>query len=173
MAAWLAAAIALAALDPAAGSAAGAEFPPAGCAFDHWPQAGWRVAPRVPAENGRSLLRASHEPRRGLALEAWVEAGARAEEVERAGAQIEAMRARGWNVFRSDRAMVGGFPAIRARAHRGAGGELYLMEEYWIDAAGQRYVLRVTSRGARGLQSPDVRRWLGSFRLIGKSDAAG
>ncbi len=164
--AWVGAGVMLLVAAPSHG--AGVHFPGAGCAFDHWPQTGWRVAPPAEGENGSQLLRASHEPRLGLALEAWVgpigaapDEGRSSEELQRA-----ALEKRGWTVSRVDRAPVGDQLALRARAHRRAAGRAFLMEEYAFEAAGRRYTLRVTARGVGALQSPHVQRWLRSFRLL-------
>ena len=145
--------------------AAGIAFPPAQCAFDHWPDTGWLVSP-VPAPTPeRELLRASHNPREGVALEAWIVRSAAGSSSEEGDAQTLALEARGWQVARVDRSLVGEFPARRARAMRRAAGQLFLLDEYWVEAAGHRYVLRVTATALRALQNPDVKRWLASFRI--------
>lgn len=156
MAAVLAAALAT----PAFGS--GIAFLQAGCEFDYWPQAGWKVAPGTRARVGRRLLRASHHPQEGLALEAWIEPPVSSDAEEDAFASLAE---RGWRVDRVDLARVGSLPAKRARAHRRTGGRLFLMHEYLVDAPGRRYVLRVTGRSLRALQKPELRRWLASFKL--------
>ncbi len=142
--------------------AGGISFPPAGCAFGHWPETGWEVAAVPPSSGGRQLLRASHSPSLGVAVEAWVEPLVPAE------AQVEmgkALSARGWKLDRAQTASVGTQPALQGRGHRRVGRALFLLEEYWIDAPGKRFVLRVTSQGARGLQHPEVKRWLSSFQV--------
>jgi hypothetical protein len=145
--------------------AGGIAFPPAQCAFGHWPDAGWRVAPAPEATPERELLRASHNPREGVALEAWIVRNAVAASGDEEDPQTRALAARGWQVAGVEHSMVGKLPARRARASRRAAGRTFLLDEYWVEAAGHRYILRVTGTALRALQGRDVKRWLASFRI--------
>lgn len=145
--------------------AGGIAFPPAQCAFDHWPDAGWLVAPVPDPTPDRELLRASHNPREGVAVEAWIVRSAAGSSSEAGDPQTRALEARGWQVTRVEHSRVGELPARRARAMRRAAGQIFLLDEYWVEAVGHRYVLRVTGTALRALQSPDVKRWLASFRI--------
>ncbi len=145
--------------------AGGIAFPAAGCRFGFWPENSWRVAPPPPASPGRQLLRASHEPRRKLAIEAWVETPrSQGDEAQTLEALHRQLAQRGWTVDRVGRTQVGALPALRARAHRRTRAGVFVMEETWLDTGGRRYLLRATSRGVGGLQDPAIRRWQDSFR---------
>ncbi|MCP3985673.1 MAG: hypothetical protein GY723_14885 [bacterium] len=152
-----------------ASHAGGISFPGEKCAFDHWPQSGWVVAPPAEANGRNRLLRASHDPRLGLAIEAWAGPGRVArDDAEFSAEELQrtALTERGWQVSRIDHAPVGGQQAIRARAHRRVAGQVFVLDEYQFDAAGRHFTLRVTGRGVGALQSPEVQRWLQSFRLL-------
>ncbi|MCP5059829.1 MAG: hypothetical protein GY937_24265 [bacterium] len=153
----------------AAMHAGGIGFPGEKCAFDHWPQAGWVVAPTPKPDGDNRLLRASHDPRRGLAIEAWAGPTSASRDNEAPNAE-ERQRAelteRGWQVSRIDHAPVGEHQAVRARAHRRAAGQVFVLDEYQFDAAGRHFTMRVTGRGVGALQDPEVQRWLQSFRLL-------
>jgi len=149
VAGWLAAAT--------AGHAGGISFPGEKCAFDNWPQGGWVVAPPPKPEGSKRLLRASHEPRLGLATEAWAGpvSASRDDEVPSAEEkQRKELTERGWQVSRIDHAPVGGHQATRARAHRSAAGELFVLDEYQFDAGGRHFTLRVTGRSLAHCKTP-------------------
>lgn len=150
------------------GHAAGVSFPGEKCAFDYWPQTGWVVAPSAESSGGNRLLRASHDPRLGLAIEAWagpIPAGPD-DELGTREVQRTELTKRGWRISQINRAPVGGMDARRARAHRRAASQVFVLDEYQFDAAGRRFTLRVTGRGVGALQNPRVTRWLQSFRLL-------
>lgn len=150
-----------------ASHAAGIKFLGEKCAFDYWPRTGWTVAPPTEGEGGSRLLRASHEPRLGLAIEAWVgPIIAKPDEIDTEEMQRSALTSRGWNVGQISRTIVGGNSAQRARAHRREAGRLFVLDEYQFDAGGRHFTLRVTGLGVGALQNPEIRRWLQSFRLL-------